>query len=152
MFAVTPELPANLTESIALLCWCGVDEVSNIFADQKEKASKDFADSQERLKWCKHEFYNEKSKKQLQLTCIENGLSPHGKKHELVKKVVEHLGDDFNRENLNYQGDISSASTSVSKAMRLPVARLKAILNYQRIKRSAGAQSHFIQDSRSTQH
>ena len=99
----------NIIWGIAVLSWCTEDEVSTYFIEQSEKLDKAFENAKEQDYWRQHDLYQKNNKTELKCLCQEHKLSPEGKKHEIVKRVVEKLGLPHPPALERYDGDLQNS-------------------------------------------
>lgn len=128
-------LPTPSTETllwIAFLAWVSVEEASNYFITMYKKLKL------QREAWRQHSLYS-KSRETLAKMCSDSGLSAVGKKHELLRRIVENstMSDtetvsSLKDENL-YDGNVESIPSSSAELIKLSVAQLRAILRTHNI-------------------
>ncbi len=123
----------NIIRGIAFLSWCTEDEVSRYFIEQSEKLDKAFENAKERDYWRQHDLYKKNNKTELKRLCQEHKLSPEGKKHEIVKRVVEKLGLPRPPSLERYDGDLERISSSITELSHMSVYRLREILRYHNV-------------------
>jgi hypothetical protein len=99
---------------IAFLSWCTEDEVKQFYAEFKDRLDTKFQNDKEREYWCQHELYKNEDKT-LKLKCRANKISGDGKKHELVKRLVEKLEEHVPPPIEKYDGQMSLIPTYVTE-------------------------------------
>ncbi len=89
---------------------------------------KDFKTDVARETWRNHTLYK-KSVGELQQQCRKDGLSPSGKKYELVQRLALASGEqDRSKFQPLYCGKLSSLPKSLSELKKMPIPTIKYIL------------------------
>ena len=131
-FKVIPHLSQELSHLLSILAWCPIADVETYFTRLSKKMQKDLDVELKKDQWRNHELY-EKSREELSTLCSKNGIDVHGTKQHLAEKISKHLNMQPPPARLAYTGDLSDIPDSVQGIHRLPVAKIKEILQYHQI-------------------
>ena len=123
----------SIRSSIALLSWCPEDEVIKYFSDFSKKLDKSFENGKEREYWRQHELYKTNDKATLKRQCHDWKISPEGKKHEVVKRLVETQKLELPPRLEKYDGDIHALPTSITELSQFSLFKLREILRYHNV-------------------
>ena len=123
----------SIRSSIALLSWCPEDEVIKYFSDFSEKLDKSFENDKEREYWRQHKLYKTKDKATLKRQCHDWKISPEGKKHKIVKCLVETQKLELPPQLEKYDGDIHALPTSITELSQFSLFKLHKILRYHNV-------------------
>ena len=123
---------SSVTPSIALLSWCN-EEVERYYSEYSEKLNKSYENDKLREYWKQHELYKTKDKASLKHQCNQCKQPTEGKKHQLVKRLVE-LQNLPSPPTLElYNGDLDLLPTSITELAKFSVYKLKEILHYHNV-------------------
>jgi hypothetical protein len=120
--------PDDVLFDISILAWIPVQDVTKYFQLKRDKMEKDFKTDVTRETWRNHTLYK-KSVAELQQQCRKDGLSPSGKKYELVQRLALASGEqDRSKFQPSYCGKLSSLPKSLSELKKMPIPTIKYIL------------------------
>jgi hypothetical protein len=123
----------SVTSSIALLSWCTEEEVERYYSEYSDKLNKSYENDKEREYWRQQELYKTKDKTGLKRQCIQLKLSSEGKKHQLVKRLVESQNLPLPPALEKYNGDLDVLPKSITELAKFSVFKLKEILRYHNV-------------------
>ena len=115
----------SVMPSIALLSLCPEDEVAKYFNNFSKKLNKSFENDKEREYWRHHELHKTNDKATLKRQCHDFNISPEGKKHEIVKWLVETQKLDLTPRLEKYDGDIHSLPPSITDLSQISLSYVK---------------------------
>ncbi|KXJ18944.1 hypothetical protein AC249_AIPGENE25645 [Exaiptasia diaphana] len=133
MFKAIQDPKSEALSQIALLSWCTEVDVQEFYKLTKKRLDEEFESDKEREYWGQHMLYRENQKAQLEQMAIKHKLPFEGKKHELVKRLVEYLELARPEGVPEYKGDLQSIPSFVKELNSLSVYRLKEILRYHNL-------------------
>ena len=123
----------EMLNQLALLSWLPINEVTNYFSKQREKAQKNYRDNVGRETWRKHPLYKLKMD-ELEQKCKANNVAYKGPKYSLVKALAVSQGENILEEfKPEYKGDLDSLPKNMSMLKKLPIATLQYILKYHNL-------------------
>ena len=136
--------PSNeILQQLALLSWLPIEEVTEYFNKNREKADKSCRDNIGRETWRSHPLYK-LNMAELEQMCKRNNVSFKGPKYVIVKALAlaqdEDVPDDFRAD---YKGDLGSLPKSISMLKKLPAATLQYILKYHNLS-AAGKKDNLV--------
>ena len=138
-FRVLPTPSTETLVSIAFLALVSVEEASNYFTTTYNKLKQQKEEGTQREAWRQHSLYSESREETLAEVCSDSGLFAVGKKHELVRRIVENstMCDTETVSPLKdgnlYDGNVQSIPSSSAGLIKLSVAQLRAILRTHNI-------------------
>lgn len=88
-FRVLPTPSTETLVSIAFLALVSVEEAPNYFTTTYNKLKQQKEEGTQREAWRQHSLYSESREETLAEVCSDSGLFAVGKKHELVRRIVE---------------------------------------------------------------
>ena len=127
-FGINDTLPA-----ISFICWCTEDEVVKFLELTKEKLDKSYQNEKEKEYWSQDDLYKTNDKATLQKMCKEKNLPTEGKKHELVKFIVEKEARERPSELKMYNGDLCSVPALLTDLKKMSVYKLREILRFHNV-------------------
>ena len=129
-FKALKVLDDSLLPYLSLISWCPMDKVNTFFENYQTTLEDTFANDKDREYWSQHDLYKENSKESLKkIAKRANVLSTEGKKHELVKRLVEAMGLPEPEDIDSYSGDVNTIPDLVSEITKLSVFQLKEMFS-----------------------
>lgn len=133
ILSIFPEPQADLIQASAFLTWTPMKEVEeywqHISAKSKEVLENDIL--REKLRELK---FFEKSKSDLQKSCLEKKLPTDGSKIDLGVRIAASEGVDLDQITISlYDGNLQSLPVSIGAINKLNVSVLRAILHYHNV-------------------
>ena len=119
--------------SVAFLCWCTKEDVLKFLDERKENLEKSYENEKKKEYWSQSYKYQNNEKAVLQQLCRQKGLPSEGKKHELMKSIVEAETEERPPKLENYNGELSSVPNTLSELSKLSVYKLREILRHHNI-------------------
>ncbi len=108
LYVINNTPPDDMLPGIALLSWLPVDDVVTFFKNKDAKEEREYQQDISRESWRNHKLYKRKLP-ELQQICRKSGLSSKGNKHDLVRSIALHNGEeDQSRFQSHYNGEIKS--------------------------------------------
>ncbi len=133
----------EILHQLALLSWATIEEVTQYFNKNREKAGKNYRDNIGRETWRNHPLYK-LSMDELEQMCKKKNITFKGSKYVIVKALAlaqdEDIADDFRAD---YKGNLDSLPKSISMLKTLPAATLQYILKYHNLS-TAGKKDNLV--------
>ena len=113
---------------------CTEEEVERYYSEYSDKLNKSYENNKEREYWRQHQLYKTKDKAGLNRQCgIQHKLSSEGKKHQLVKRLVESRNLPLPPTLEKYNGDLVVIPKSITELAKFSIFKLKEILRYHNV-------------------